>query len=60
MEELHVQNSDIAAIIEAGINRKKVAHNAVSMIVKENPRGLAFILLTPWSNFLFLQDVQFV
>jgi len=55
MEELHgIKITDIAAIQAAGISRKKIANNAVSMIVKEilqdgfyhaDPHGGNFLVL---------------
>jgi len=61
MEELHgIKITDIAAIKEAGINRKKVAHNAVSMIVKEILEDGFYHADPHGGNFLFSRMVQLV
>lgn len=57
MEELHgIKITDIAAIEEAGINRKKVAYNAVAMIVKEVLDDGFYHADPHGGNFLVLQD----
>ena len=57
MEELHgIKITEIAAIEEAGINRKNVAHNAVSMIVKEVLEDGFYHADPHGGNYFVLQD----